>query len=413
MPKTVPAAALRPGPAFRIAILCIAALGVSACGDITYPDWWPAGQTGAERSGGSTAATAAPRPDRSVAEAQRMLARLGYDPGPADGVLGRRSKAAIAEYRRDRGLPPGDKVDADLLDHLQSEIRKAERRRTITYRAVAQHPLAETGDVYVYSDGTVETVLRRAGPRVWWRAGDGSEYLAHANFLLPRWRRTGSGAEPPRIDADAEDLWPAPGGSPVIFHVAATDPATPSGESASPQEWNCAAHGKRRIEVPAGQIDTLVIACRRTPAPADQWQQRTWYYSPALGHFVRREDRLAGGARGPTLDLVAIRPGGAEWPPAARAGLDWALEQALQNGPDAGPTTWKSSGVEDFFVIRVTGDSASELGGGGPCLSYIQERFPEQRHRVYAGLACRDPVTGSWTLPFLGPATPSLIPTSR
>lgn len=41
----------------------------------------------------------------AVAAAQRALAALGYDPGPADGVLGPRTRAALAAFQRDRGLP--------------------------------------------------------------------------------------------------------------------------------------------------------------------------------------------------------------------------------------------------------------------------------------------------------------------
>lgn len=41
-----------------------------------------------------------------VVEAQRLLARLGYDPGPADGVMGARTRQAMAAYERDFGRSP-------------------------------------------------------------------------------------------------------------------------------------------------------------------------------------------------------------------------------------------------------------------------------------------------------------------
>jgi TPR repeat protein len=45
-------------------------------------------------------------PERDAAEAaQELLAELGYDPGPADGVLGPRSRDALAAFQQDRGLP--------------------------------------------------------------------------------------------------------------------------------------------------------------------------------------------------------------------------------------------------------------------------------------------------------------------
>lgn len=341
-----------------------------------------------------------------------MLGRLGYEPGPPDGILGPKSKAAIARYRSDRQLPPAASVDPELLERLQADLRTSERRKTITYRSAAQPPEVEAGDIYVYSDGTVETVLRRDGPRVWWQDRDGREYLAYANFLLPRWQRGGTIPEPPRIDSDPDALWPGTDRKPVTFRIV-TSKHDGSGFSDSPQDWTCAMRGKLRVEVPAGQVDTLIIACDRSPAPAGQWEQRVWYYSPAMRHFVRREDRLAGGKIGRRLELVAIRPGGAGWPPAARAGLDWAVEHALENGPDAAPTKWMSSAVEDSYSIRVLSRSTNEIAAGQTCLSYAQQRFPEFRHRVYGGLACKDPLTGGWTVPFLGVASPPLMPASR
>src|SRR5262245_14070115 len=39
-----------------------------------------------------------------LAAVQRRLAELGYDPGPADGRAGPRTRAAIQAFQRDRGL---------------------------------------------------------------------------------------------------------------------------------------------------------------------------------------------------------------------------------------------------------------------------------------------------------------------
>jgi len=342
-----------------------------------------------------------------------MLDRLGYDPGPADGLLGRRTGAAVVEYRADHGLPRTVAVDERLLEHLRARIREAERGGAITYRSADRAPVVESGDVFVYSDGTVETVQRRVGSRVWWQRRDGAEYLGFANFLLPRWRRDGSPSEPPRIDADPESLWPLSDGTPVMFEVTMPQPADEPSNGSVLQEWRCAVTGKRRIDVPAGRVDTLVIGCERNPAPPGRWQHRTWYYSPALGHYVRVEDRLADGSREPARDLVAIRPGAMGWPPAARAGLDWALQEALENGPGGEPTEWTSSGVDVSFQMRVLPGKAGGSGSGPACLSYTQRRGPESRFRLYAGLACRDAVTGRWAVPFLGTSDAVLTPTSR
>jgi peptidoglycan hydrolase-like protein with peptidoglycan-binding domain len=98
--------------------------------------------------------------------------------------------------------------------------------------------------------------------------------------------------------------------------------------------------------------------------------------------------------------LVAIRPSTTGWPPAARAGLDWATTRALEVA-GAPPLQWSSTGVSQHFEIyasatlsprevALAGNTASscrhfELRGEGP-----------QKH--YPGIACRD-AKGGWYLP--------------
>ncbi len=48
-----------------------------------------------------------------VRQVQQQLAGLGYSPGPADGVAGRRTVAALAAFQRDRGLPATGWLDKD------------------------------------------------------------------------------------------------------------------------------------------------------------------------------------------------------------------------------------------------------------------------------------------------------------
>lgn len=60
----------------------------------------------------------APVTTAHVAKAQRLLTELGYDPGPADGLLGQRTRTAIAAFMFDRQLPYSDRVNHELLAQL-------------------------------------------------------------------------------------------------------------------------------------------------------------------------------------------------------------------------------------------------------------------------------------------------------
>jgi len=61
-----------------------------------------------------------PRGADRVSESQSLLAELGYAPGPADGVLGPRTAAAVRAYQADQGLVIDGVVGEDLLAHLRT-----------------------------------------------------------------------------------------------------------------------------------------------------------------------------------------------------------------------------------------------------------------------------------------------------
>jgi hypothetical protein len=56
-----------------------------------------------------------------ISELQTRLGRLGFSPGPVDGVAGRMTAAAIKRYQQSRGRPLTTAVDDDLLDQLRKE----------------------------------------------------------------------------------------------------------------------------------------------------------------------------------------------------------------------------------------------------------------------------------------------------
>ncbi len=64
----------------------------------------------------------------NLQEAQSALSRLGYTPGPADGVFGARTRAALVLLQRDAGLIASGELDTrtrSLLDRLSGRVQKA------------------------------------------------------------------------------------------------------------------------------------------------------------------------------------------------------------------------------------------------------------------------------------------------
>ncbi|MCZ6771545.1 MAG: peptidoglycan-binding domain-containing protein, partial [Proteobacteria bacterium] len=54
-----------------------------------------------------------------VAEIQRALKKIGFDPGPIDNVAGVRTRKAILAYQRNYGIKLDGKASLELLRHLR------------------------------------------------------------------------------------------------------------------------------------------------------------------------------------------------------------------------------------------------------------------------------------------------------
>jgi hypothetical protein len=304
-----------------------------------------------------------------VRAAQDYLARLGYYGGPIDGINGPKTRTAVANYQTDSGLPPDGKVSRDLIARLAGAPSARAQRDRVDSGA---GPLYEPGDVYAYTDGQVETVLSTSENRVTWQDAKGAQWSADSDFTVPSRR-----SDP---DADVASLrpfaWPLRVGATASYAVKATT-------SDQMEHWQCVVEGREQTTVVAGTFDSYKIACRHADDPPGAAAARTWYFAPAIGHYVRYVDN---GAR--SRDLVAVSPGELGWPPEARTGLDWAVSHALDAEPDGQAVPWQSSAVAARFVIEP--GSKVDVGQSGECRRFKQTRIAaDTTKRVYPGVACR------------------------
>src|SRR5215475_2233920 len=65
-----------------------------------------------------------------IREIQFLLARLGIDPGPIDGIAGQQTLRAVGKFQVQSGLPAGDlvsggKISGAFLERLRSEASRA------------------------------------------------------------------------------------------------------------------------------------------------------------------------------------------------------------------------------------------------------------------------------------------------
>lgn len=108
-------AALPPLPAEAGSAAAIPSTGVAVSG--AEPKARPATASRASRRQPAAKARAA-----RVMSAQRLLTRLGYDPGPIDGAPGPRTRAAVRAFQVDHRLPTDGAVSAALLPRLRAAL---------------------------------------------------------------------------------------------------------------------------------------------------------------------------------------------------------------------------------------------------------------------------------------------------
>lgn len=369
-----------------------------------------------ERGGGhgpreSDLALLSPPSTATIKQAQRQLAALGYDPGPIDGILGKKTRIAIKHFQVDQEVAVDGRLTPRLIKLLESTDRErnasyaqaaAGSRTTVAPRALdSVGPRYEVGDTFVYDDGRVETVVRVGSDQTIWETADGSAYTAYRNFILPpiSWK-TGLSKGENEIRPAGGVKWPPATHDEVVFAVgsraggdAIDEPAVWSGA------WRCSTGGIEAVETALGKFDAIVIRCDREKPDAGTWKTRIWYFVPEIGHYVRRTESIHGTQRKVMVDLVAVRPGASGWPTAARGGLDWAIQGALDSGDAENPVEWRSSAVGAMFDIRVGGHVPA--AGNANCMRYELDRVGDDQTRLFPAIACRKPGQDRWLIPGL------------
>ncbi len=87
--------------------------------DLGEPIWETLGLT--SRKQPQKSSWSEPKKSSSVAQAQTALSKLGYRPGPVDGIMGPKTRSAIEEYQFDKGLSVDGRLTASLSQQLQSD----------------------------------------------------------------------------------------------------------------------------------------------------------------------------------------------------------------------------------------------------------------------------------------------------
>ncbi len=71
-----------------------------------------------EKGCGSSPATRQAKVNSTVLQVQKQLQAAGYDCGPADGLMGAKTRGALQQFQKDHGLNASGKTDEATLKKL-------------------------------------------------------------------------------------------------------------------------------------------------------------------------------------------------------------------------------------------------------------------------------------------------------
>jgi len=401
----------------------VCALLLSGCESVKDMElgFWPfdadqaSEENGAAAGGGAETVTAPASGEVAldpalITKVQAKLSELGYQPGPVDGLIGPKTRAALRRYQMVEGLPVDGRITQPVLVRLTGEPPAAAPApaghasgiaKAADGLALGPAPTYLAGSRYVYADGEVRTVLAVEGEQVSWQSNRDGQAVARNNFLIPSLSWDSAETSGKRsLDKGAGDLWPREGGQEIAFEATAlVDHKTrPDDGSEVSETWHCRAGGAKQLTVSAGTFQTREITCDGVSEPDGLDLRRTWHYAPEIGHYVLYEETGGAEPAARRSELLAVVPSTVDWPPVARAGLGWALEHALETAAPGEQTTWTTSAVD--VDVTIEPGATLSVGKHETCRTFVQTWSQPGSRRIYPGLSCRDSA-GHWAIPGL------------
>jgi 17 kDa outer membrane surface antigen len=260
------------------------------------------------------------------------------------------------------------------------------------------------GDSYRFSDGATQSVIAIDRDTVRWRGSTGTYVTSH-DVLLPTLAWTDASAQGERrIATTSPLLFPLQPGKGVAF--AATRTVRSPADSAAVtvrENWRCDVSGTARLETAAGVFDTWRVDCSMTEqpvAPGGSVLQRSFYYAPEIGFYVRREERT-GDSPVRQVELVDYTAAEPALPESALRLRVARIQQALERDLSGDAMSWNDPATGVAGEVRPVRTARSRQYGW--CRDFAEHIRSAGRAYSLQGTGCRN-ASGIWDIVELGPA---------
>ncbi len=318
-----------------------------------------------------------------------------------------------------RGLNDGDMWGYMIRNSLYASIILVLFSTTVSISSAdanaldlkpATLPKYQPGNTYVYSNGTWETAIEVSPEGIVWRNHRGWMSTGSADFTYKRFKWETTSRYGYRqfnqtrflITPPTTSLWPLQVGNRTRFDELGRWFDQQLIEHRYDSFWSCEVLGTERVSIAAGDFDTWKITCKRYPdkfrAVSKTREYRTWYYAPALNHWVIEERDYNGYRENQRKELIAILPDLQTFSSDKDdiSAVQKQFQNALEFSPSGEASVWEN--FDQQLVIGVTPVRTLKHSSGHICRQYRQVLAKEGLAYEYPGIACRSE-SGRWSVP--------------
>lgn len=189
----------------------------------------------------------------------------------------------------------------------------------------ANLPDYQQGDTFIFDNYRVEHVVQAGQSKIEWRSRLDHHYKSDRNFIIPILQaKMESRSNLRKVIGNPNTLWPLKPGNQIRFSVfnEVSDELTHA-QFRELQLWHCYVEPQRDIQITAGKFATFPILCDQYSANNMRpFKRLTWFYSPIIGHYIRRQSNNLITGEITVFSLFATLPGSQANDPRIQAVLD-------------------------------------------------------------------------------------------